>query len=175
MTEEKTPSFMNFDVLNSPFLSDGIQCVPLNAIDAIAFLALMNHPRIGRHLPLLTAPFTLEDHQAFLRDKQQLWDEHQYGPVAFLINGEFAGWGGLQAEQGDADAALILHPRFWGYGYRIFKHIRHQAFQQLGLTSITALLPLDRPNHQAITRLGFKKNGTLTVHGNVFQRFRLSR
>ena len=44
-----------------------------------------------------------------------MWDEHGYGPWAFIINGEFAGWGGLQPEQGEADFALVLHPDFWGW------------------------------------------------------------
>lgn len=155
-------------------LLEAIQAAPLSTIPADAFLQLMNHPKVGRHLPLLTSPFTLDDHQTFLRDKQRLWDEHHYGPVAFLIDGKFAGWGGLQAEQGEADIALILHPQFWGYGLRIFKHIHQQAFEQLGLDSITALLPVGRPNNRAITRLGFKKTDTITLHGQAFQRFKLT-
>lgn len=34
--------------------------------------------------------------------------------LGFFVDGQFAGWGGLQQEDGDADLALVLHPDYWG-------------------------------------------------------------
>jgi len=31
----------------------------------------------------------------WIAGKEKLWAEHGYGPWAFLIDGKFAGWGGL--------------------------------------------------------------------------------
>ena len=150
-----------------------LELVPLNTVSEGDLLALMNDPRVGRHLPLLTGTFTSADCNAFLAAKQALWDTHGWGPYAFLIGGRFAGWGGLQAEGDDADFALVLHPDFWGWGRKIFERIRKDAFGQLGLPSITALLPPGRPNRHAITRLGFVAEDEMTLGGHHFVRFRL--
>lgn len=148
--------------------------VSLNAIPERDIIALMNEPAVGRLLPLLGERFTDEDCRTFLAAKQALWDTHGFGPWAFRIDGEFAGWGGLQPERGEADFALILHPKFWGWGRRIFGLIKDRAFGPMGLSSITALLPPNRSNAGAIRRLGFLPDGETSVDGVRFLRFRLS-
>jgi hypothetical protein len=152
-----------------------LKFVPLSGIEEEQIITLMNNEIVGRQLPLLAGGFSSEACRAFLEAKQRLWDEHGYGPWAFLIDGEFAGWGGLQPENGDADFALVLHPKFWGWGRRIFNRIRDQAFGEMGLDSITILLPPSRPNSKAVARLGFAEDGELTIDGALFTRFRLSR
>ena len=154
---------------------DKIECVSLNEIETDKIIDLMNNKAVQKHLPLMTENFTAESCREFLNTKQQLWYEHGYGPYAFIINNEFAGWGGLQDEDGDADFALILDPKFWGYGLKIFRKIKDQAFNELNLNSITALLPPNRPNTKAILRLGFKPDGQRTIDGQSFLRFRLQR
>jgi ribosomal-protein-alanine N-acetyltransferase len=128
---------------------DNIQFTPIFEIQEEQIIDLMNNKAVGEHLPLLTQNFSAEDCQAFFKAKKQLWDKHGFGPWAFLINNEFAGWGGLQPENGDADFALILHPQFWGWGHKIFNQIKDQAFNKMNLDSITILLPPNRPNLKA--------------------------
>ena len=150
-----------------------IDFVPLQDIAEEDLIALMNEPAVGRLLPLLGDGFSAEDCRAFLAAKQALWDEHGYGPWAFLIDGAFAGWGGLQPEQGEADFAMVLHPRFWGWGRQIFALVKARAFGEMGLASITALLPPTRTNANAIKRFGFVEDGSVDVDGERFRRFRL--
>jgi len=138
-------------------------------------ISLMNNELVGKQLPLLSHEFSSEDCRAFLKAKKQLWDEHGYGPWAFLINNEFAGWGGLQNEQGEADFALVLHPDFWGWGLKIFNKIKEKAFNEMNFDSITILFPPSRTNSKAITRLGFINDGEFTVEGEIFIRFRLNK
>ncbi|WP_020591585.1 GNAT family N-acetyltransferase [Kiloniella laminariae] len=152
---------------------DMIKFVRLSEIKEEQIIALMNNELVGRQMPLLAGGFSGESCRAFLKAKEQLWHAHGYGPWAFLIGGEFAGWGGLQPEQGDADFALVLHPRFWGWGRQIFNKVRDQAFNEMGLESITILLPPGRPNSKAVTRLGFVEDGQQSVDGELFMRFRL--
>ena len=75
-----------------------------------------------------------------LREKKQ-WQDHGYGPWAFLVDNKFAGWGGLQYEDGDADLALVLHPQYWGFSKKIFNEIIRRAFNEMGMESITILFP----------------------------------
>ncbi|WP_419905059.1 GNAT family N-acetyltransferase [Kiloniella sp.] len=154
---------------------DDIEFVHLFEIKEEQIIELMNNEMVGEQMPLLAGGFSSENCQAFLAAKKQLWDEHGYGPWAFLIKGEFAGWGGLQPEHGEADFALVLHPNFWGWGRKIFNKVRDRAFSQMNLNSITILFPPSRTNWKAITRMGFANDGEMTVDGELFKRFRLNK
>ena len=150
-----------------------IQLVSLWDVERRKLIDLMNNVQVRAQLPLLTDVFTQASCTAFLEAKQQLWDEHGYGPWAFMINGEFAGWGGLQPESGEADFALVLHPDFWGYGLKIFKLFERVAFDEMNLSSITALFPPSRKNWRALIRFGFIKEQELVFNERTFIRFRL--
>ena len=152
---------------------DEIRFVHLYKVKEEEIISLMNNELVGKQMPLLANGFSAESCRMFLKEKKKLWDEHGFGPWAFLINGAFAGWGGLQPEQGEADFGLVLHPKYWGWGRKIFNVVKEQAFNQMNLNSITVLLPPSRPNSKAITRLGFIEDGKTTVDGEVFMRFRL--
>jgi len=147
--------------------------VHLNTIPCQEFIELMNHKDVGKQMPLLSEGFSEETYQGFLEAKTKMWQEHGYGPWAFKIDGQFAGWGGLQAEQGDVDFALVLHPNYWGWGRIIYQAIINQAFNSLNMSSITILFPPTRTNWRAITKLGFKEDGTQTVNQYKFTRYRL--
>lgn len=148
---------------------------PLNEASPGDMIALMNNAHIGRHMPLLGARFSEDDCDAFLAAKMKLWDDHGFGPVAFYVDGDFAGWGGLQPEAGEADFALVLHPDYWGWGRRIFAAVRKRAFDEMGLSSITILFPPGRRNSGAIRRAGFVEDGAVTIQGCAFKRYRLRR
>jgi len=81
---------------------------------------------------------------AWVKGKEKQWQDHGYGPWAFLVDNKFAGWGGLQYEDGDADLALVLHPQYWGFGKKIFNQIIRRAFNEMGMESISILLPPTR-------------------------------
>ncbi len=152
---------------------DEIKFVRLSAVTEMQIIELMNNELVGRQMPLLARDFSAADCEKFIQAKQKLWDEYGFGPWAILIKGEFAGWGGLQPEHGDADFALVLHPGYWGWGRKIFNKVKDHAFNQMQFESITILLPPSRPNSRAISRLGFIEDGQLTVDGERFTRFRL--
>jgi len=153
---------------------EDISFVHLDEVKEEDIIKLMNNKLVAKQMPLLGDNFSVEDCRNFLQAKKKLWDEHGFGPWAFLVKGEFAGWGGVQPEHGDADFALVLHPSFWGWGRKIFDKVKNQAFNQMNLTSITILFPPSRTNSKAITRLGFVADGEVAVDGELFMRYRLS-
>ena len=91
---------------------------------------VFNAPAAGRHggfdcadeRPTGEAPpatgraFGPAECEQFVETKERIWAEHGYGPWAFVIRGEFAGWGGLQPEGEDIDLGLMPRPKFWGWG-----------------------------------------------------------
>jgi hypothetical protein len=147
----------------------------LEEINKEEIIDLMNLPLVRRHLPLAKEPFDEKAYEAFITEKNRLWLEHGYGPWAFVVDGKFIGWGGLQFEQGDADLALILHPSDWGLGRTICREIIKKAFNQMGFESITILLPPTRKRLKGLSLLNFKTEGELTVDGERFLRFRLTK
>lgn len=138
-------------------------------------IALMNNPLVRRQMPLIPPSFGQTECDRFLASKEQLWFEHGYGPWAFVLEGKFLGWGGLQLENGEADLGLVLHPDYWGMGKRICQLILSRAFGDMGLQTITVLLPPTRTRVKALCRLGFEKDGELLVGEQRFIRYRLNR
>ncbi|MEO0339042.1 MAG: GNAT family N-acetyltransferase, partial [Bacteroidota bacterium] len=109
----------------------------LSEVDKKDIINLMNHPLVRRQMPLLVGHFDEQRCDNFISAKEQLWQEHGYGPWAFLIDGQFAGWGGLQPEQGEVDLALVLHPDYWGTGKAIYRKIISFPFKEMDFDSIT--------------------------------------
>jgi hypothetical protein len=110
---------------------------------------------------------------AWVKGKEKQWQDHGYGPWAFLVDNKFAGWGGLQYEDGDADLALVLHPQYWGFGKKIFNEIIRRAFNEMGMESITILLPPTRNKLKRIYLLGFEFESEIMLSGELFIKYRL--
>lgn len=145
----------------------------LSEIDCVEYIALNTNPLVRRQMPLTSDKFDEEDCRAWIAGKEKMWEEHGYGPWAFVIDGKFAGWGGLQPEEGDADLGLVLHPDYWGHGKVIYDEIIRRAFDEMGLKSVTILLPPTRTRLKGILRLGFQPDGEVEVGGERFIRYRL--
>ena len=137
-------------------------------------IELNNHPDVLRLMPLGSPDFDREICKKWVIQKESQWAKYGYGPWAFVIDSRFAGWGGLQFEEGDADLALVLHPEYWGKGKIIFEEIVRRAFSEMHLETITVLLPLSRTRIKGILRLGFLPDGEVELDGVRFKRFRLS-
>ncbi|GLQ55961.1 GNAT family N-acetyltransferase [Devosia nitrariae] len=151
-----------------------IRYLRLSDIPVAAVLALVNDPAVTRHMPLSGAMDEAMC-RAWVAGKDAQWVDNGYGPWAFEIDGEFAGWGGFQKEGEDADLGLVLLPRFWGVGVRLARLLIDKGFAELGLPSIIALLPPSRRHLRALERLGFVPDGSIDYSGRTFLRFRLYR
>ncbi|MEO2052429.1 GNAT family N-acetyltransferase [Flagellimonas beolgyonensis] len=152
-----------------------IELTRLSSVKSSDIIDLMNHPLVRRQMPLFDGEFKPRDCDSFVAAKEKLWADFGFGPWAFLVDGQFAGWGGLQPEEGDADLALVLHPDFWGCGKAIYNKILQQAFGPMGLGSITLLLPTTRVRVSGVIGLGFKEEGIVTIKGHPFKKFRLNK
>ena len=152
----------------------GIEFKRLSEVDEADIIGLMNNPLVRRHMPLAKLPFDSADCEEFVAAKERLWEEHGYGPWAFIIGGEFAGWGGLQPEGGEVDLGLVLHPKYWGAGKALYREVVSHAFGRLGLKSVTVLLPPTRTRVGGVTLLGFKPDGEVELEGERFIRYRLN-
>ena len=145
----------------------------LSEVDRSEYVALFAHPLVRRHMPLSDDHFDDAACAEWIEGKESMWKEYGFGPWAFLVDGKFAGWGGLQPENGEADLGLVLHPDYWGMGKVIYDEILRRAFGEMGFKSVTILLPPTRTRLKAIYRLGFVADGELELQGERFLRYRL--
>lgn len=146
----------------------------LSEVDRGVIIELMNDPAVRRHLPLARGHFGPSECEKFVADKERIWEEHGYGPWAFVIDDEFIGWGGLQPEGDDVDVGLVLRPSYWGAGGVLFRRIIAYAFDELGIDSVIALLPPSRMRVAGMRRLGFRRNGEAVLGDERFLRYRLT-
>ena len=114
----------------------------LKEINRAEIVALHSNPLVRRQMPLSDENFDEAACKKWIEGKEKQWEEHGYGPWAFMIDGRFVGWGGLQYQDGDADLGLVLHPDFWGMGKTIYEAIIHRAFGEMGFESVIILLLL---------------------------------
>ena len=135
----------------------------------------MNDPDVRRHLPLAQGCFGRPEYESFVADKERVWAECGYGPWAFVLDGEFIGWGGLQPEAGDVGLALVLRKQHWGAGKALCERLINHAFGELGVQSVVALLPPSRTRVIGLKRLRFGQETDVTMQGVRFRRFRLDR
>ena len=147
----------------------------LTEVEKSDIIELMNNHLVSRQMPLLTDNFNESVCEEFIAAKEKLWNDYGYGPWAFIINGEFAGWGGLQPENGEADLGLVLHPKYWGTGKVLYDRIIRKAFDEMGLTSVTVLFPPTRTRIQGLLRLGFKKDSEAVIGNERFIRYRIEK
>ncbi len=143
----------------------------LKEIEKSNIIDLMNNALARKQMPLLKGDFSEEDCDAFIASKEGMWNEHGFGPWAFIINDRFAGWGGIQPENGEADLALVLHPDYWGKGKDLYQKIINKAFKELGLNSIQVLFPPTRTRIKGLLRLGFVRDREVQIGNEQFIRF----
>ncbi len=137
------------------------------------YVALNTNPLVMKQMPLSDDSFDEAACREWIKGKERIWEEHGYGPWAFIVDDKFAGWGGLQPEEGDADLGLVLHPDYWGMGKMIYEEIVRRAFGEMGMESVTILFPPTRTRIKGILRLGFQPDGEVEVGGERFIRYRL--
>jgi RimJ/RimL family protein N-acetyltransferase len=144
----------------------------LSTVQTADIVRLMNDPKVRRHMPLTKDDFDEKDCADFIAAKEQLWKDHGFGPWAFFVGDRFAGWGGLQPEGNDVDLALVLDPKHWGLGKRIFEEIVARTRGDARFDCITVQLPKTRRRLRALARLGFECEGTVEAYGHEWVRFR---
>lgn len=147
----------------------------LAEISPDSIIELMNDPAVRRHLPLARGQFGVSECGSFVAAKERMWEESGIGPWAFVLEGEFIGWGGLQPEGCDVDLGLVLRRTHWGAGPVLSRRILRYAFEELDVDSVIALLPPSRTRVAGLRRLGFREDGELLIEDQRFVRYRLLR
>ena len=135
------------------------------------WMLLLNHPDVIRHMPLADGKWTESAVADWAKAKDAQWLESGYGPWSIRIDGNFAGWGGFQSEGDEADLALVLLPKYWGHGVKIFRGLMSRRIE-LGIGPVSIMLPPSRSRIRGIARIGFALDGEVAYEGQRFLKFR---
>jgi RimJ/RimL family protein N-acetyltransferase len=152
----------------------GLEFLPLSVMPAATWLTLLNDHEVNRHMPLSGDVWTEHAAADWAADKDRQWLKNGYGPWAIRVDGEFAGWGGFQKEGDDADLGIVLLPAFWGCGKLVHAALLAKGFGEIGLKSMTIMLPLSRLRPIYLSRLGYRPEGECEYVGHRFLKFRLN-
>lgn len=151
-----------------------ISFAPLSSIAPEEVRALNSDPRVILHMPLADPePMSSDELRDWVAGKEAITQEHGFGPQAILLDGDFAGWGGIEPDGAGASISLVLSPAFWGEGRRILEVLLEEAFGRLGLPYVLVEFPPTRTNVRGLLRLGFFEVEDRTIEGERFVVYRL--
>jgi len=154
-------------------LSNEIAFKRLPEIDPAKLVAHMSDPRIAEHMPLLVFEWDLNAATDFVAKKEEYWTRDGLGHWAFLTDGRYVGWGGLQKEGDEWDFGLVLRPDAFGQGQRISRKIIDFAIADKRIPYVTFLLPPSRKKLRGLERLGATRVGRIVYDGSQFLKYRL--
>src|SRR3989442_9874508 len=104
-------------------------------------------------------PISPDQLRDWVAGKEAITQQQGFGPQAILIDGDFAGWGGIEPDDAGASISLVLSPAFWGHGHRILDVLLEEAFDRLGLPYVIVEFPPTRTRVLGLLRLGFREVG----------------
>ncbi|WP_375691111.1 GNAT family N-acetyltransferase [Pseudooceanicola sp. LIPI14-2-Ac024] len=133
----------------------------------------MSDPRTVAHMPLATGTWDARRCADFVAFKDGFWQRDGLGHWAFLVGGDYVGWGGFQKEGEDWDFGLVLRPDRFGLGARITRAALAFARDDPRIDHVTFLLPPSRRHLRGLDRLGARQVATVEYDGEAFLKYRL--
>jgi hypothetical protein len=89
-----------------------------------------------------------------------------------MVDGQLAGWCGIQPDEEGAELAIVMTQNFWGKGISVFKQLMIWA-DELGHSEIVFHLLDSRPRYQALNKMASKVKKTQRL-GHDFTSYYLS-
>lgn len=109
----------------------------------------------------------------FVEAKEACWKQDGLGHWAFIVDGEYVGWGGFQKEGDEWDYGLVLKPECFGLGLVISRLAIDFAVADSRIPYVTFLLPPTRTKLGALKRLGAEFVEQVDYDGEAFLKYRL--
>ncbi|WP_297308205.1 N-acetyltransferase [Neptuniibacter sp.] len=131
-----------------------IEYLSFNEVDPQNLIAVVNEDSLRTHLI---------DHPYFDATSIQSWIEDKLKTDAMRgcrvrivsIDGELAGWCGIQRDDEDFEIAIVISKRFWGSGVPIFKTLLGWA-DELGHQEVLFHLLDSRREYKALAKMASK-------------------
>ena len=150
--------------------------IDLRAFDAASieqYRALITDPAVTKHMPLAMSNYTDEWIRNWVISKSNTWDDESLGPWSIWVEGEFAGWAGLEPDGDDLSLGIVTHKRYWGLGREIVAEVVKKWPKTLTSNRIVVEFPLSRKSGKWASKLPISLIGGIEIEGQVFEKYEL--
>lgn len=108
--------------------------------------------------------------------KSQLWGDPERGPWGVFIEHQFAGWAGLQPDDGDsAELAVVLNVWAWRMGNQVANAALEKWLSLGGTSTVYVYFPFSRPVDLIKKRFALEFVTEVEWEGTKFARLRLTK
>lgn len=97
--------------------------------------------------------------QAWMEEKIRIDSTQGCRIRAVYVDGELAGWCGIQPDDNGFELAIVITKKFWGFGIPIFKTLMRWA-NELGHKEVLFHLLESRPVYKALNKIATKVQKT---------------
>lgn len=130
----------------------------LSEISATALMEILNEDSIRSHL-IDHPPFDEQSIAAWVADKDAADRSPGCRVRAVLIDGELAGWMGIQPDVDGHELAIVITQRFWGLGISLFRVLMQWAAELEHKEVVFHLLD-SRREYKALQRMAARVTHT---------------
>jgi hypothetical protein len=128
-------------------------------------MRVLNEPALRVHL-MAHPNFDLDSIRVWMADKMKINQLEGCCVQAVLIDGELAGWCGIQPDEDCFELAIVISQRFWEAGLSIFKTLMSWA-SAFGHEEVLFHLLATRREYKSIAELATKVHQT-ALSGHTF-------
>lgn len=151
----------------------GIELLDFDKPTVSQYASLLNSASVQRHMPLSDPSYSDEWISNWIKGKSKTWENPNKGPWSVWVNGQFAGWAGVEPCGDELSFGIVLLQSFWGQGELVV----HSAFEKIQsefphALSVIVELPLSRKSARYSDRLGLIPLGTVEIAGQEFANYR---
>ena len=123
----------------------------LREVSQTVLLDLMNDDKLRAHL-VDHPKFTEETLEFWVMEKTRIDAANGYRVRVILVNGNIAGWCGIQPDGEGAELAIILSSSYWGSGLRVFRDMIRWS-RELGHQEVVFHLLETRRKYRALEKM----------------------
>ncbi|TCK02656.1 N-acetyltransferase [Marinobacterium mangrovicola] len=122
------------------------------------FMEILNEDSLRTHL--IDHPyFDSVSVQAWMDEKINVDSIQGCRIRAVYIDGDLAGWCGIQPDDNRFELAIVISQKFWGFGISIFKSLMRWA-DEIGHKEVLFHLLDSRPEYKALNKMASKVHKT---------------
>ena len=130
---------------------DNLEYLKFEEVSPHDFLPVLNSPKIRKHL-IEHELFTLDSLNDWMASKKDVNSMAGCKVRAICVDGEVAGWCGIQFEGGKYEIAIIIDDKYWGLGKRVFKDMMGWA-KEMGHKEVYINFLHTRPDYKFFSKI----------------------
>ena len=128
--------------------------------------------KVFKTLPYVGGHYSDEWIAGWIERKAETWPNPAFGPWSVWVDGEFAGWAGVEPDGPNLSYGIVLLKKFWGFGSEVTQKaigLIRESFPDADSMQIE--LPESRGSERFAKRLGLLFVGTIEMSGHKFMKY----